>query len=134
MHCILTSDKNVSVYRMRFRDRAFSVAAARSWNSLPPCRLGPPHHCRLFGGRGRPICFACHTTAERPCCYLNRLREPSFMLFYFFYVLKTVFNVYNMCKMPLQLQLQQGLVVNPLQTERWRITLLRRINNKSSSK
>jgi len=39
-----------------------------------------------------------------------------------------------MCKMPLQLQLQQGLVVRPLQTERWRITLLRRINNKSSSK
>ena len=34
----------------------------------------------------------------------------------------------------LQLQLQQGLVVRPLQTERWRITLSRGINNKSSIK
>ena len=33
----------------------------------------------------------------------------------------------------LQLQLQQGLVVRPLQTERWRITLSRGINNTRSS-
>ena len=30
--------------------------------------------------------------------------------------------------------LQQGLVMRPLQTERWRITLSRRINTKSSIK
>ena len=33
-----------------------------------------------------------------------------------------------------RLQLQQGLVVRPLQTNRWRITLSRRINTKSSIK
>jgi len=34
----------------------------------------------------------------------------------------------------MQLQLQQGLVVHPLQTDRWCITLSRRINTKSSIK
>jgi len=39
-------------------------------------------------------------------------------------------------KAQLQLQLQQGLVVGPLQTERWRITvsLSQGINTKSSIK
>ena len=46
----------------------FSDLAAQEWNSLPAQIRAASSS--LFGGRQRPICFACHMTAECSCSYL----------------------------------------------------------------